>query len=83
MEVNALTKEESWMTPYLKFLLNGTLPEDKKKGTLIKAQAYDYCIIQGRLHRKGEEGPDRQCLFGVEAIIVLKELHKGTCGSHS
>ncbi|MCI67982.1 hypothetical protein A2U01_0089241, partial [Trifolium medium] len=43
----------SWMTPLLKFLNTGKLPDEKKEPARIKRRACAYVILDGKLYRRG------------------------------
>ncbi|XP_071708934.1 uncharacterized protein [Rutidosis leptorrhynchoides] len=56
--------EESpnWMTPLVKFLTGGELPEDEKEARKIRMKAPMYALIDGVLYRKSYLGPVLLCI---------------------
>lgn len=83
LECNVVHQTCDWRLPYVKYLSEGTLPEDHKLRRRVKARAFDYCIIDKGFYRRAKGSPDLKCLSEEEAAAVLKELHEGVCGSHS
>jgi len=41
----------SWLTPYLTYLMKGHLPSDLTKAQAVKKNAAKYIIVKGRLFR--------------------------------
>ncbi|GMH01946.1 hypothetical protein Nepgr_003785 [Nepenthes gracilis] len=72
----------NWMTPYIRFLSEGTLPEDANDAKRVKKTAGWYTILNGRLYRRGYSAPLLKCLTPEEADYALAEVHLGLCGSH-
>ncbi|GMH07793.1 hypothetical protein Nepgr_009633 [Nepenthes gracilis] len=70
------------MTPYLRYLTNGTLPTDVDEAKQIKKTVGWYAIINGRLYWRGYFTPYLKCLAPKEAEYALSEIHLGICGSH-
>lgn len=71
------------MIPSKLYLIESVLPNGKIEASKLKAKAYDYCIYEGKLYRKGKWGLDLKCLIEIEYKKVLKELHEGACRLHS
>ena len=44
----------TWISPYLKYLEKGELPEDKDEARKIAARAANYQAVRGTLYRKGK-----------------------------
>ena len=70
------------MTPYLRYLEKGELPEDKVEAKKIAARAANYQVIRGTLYRKGKSSPWLRCVSPEEAAKVMEEIHRGLCGAH-
>ncbi|GMH29516.1 hypothetical protein Nepgr_031359 [Nepenthes gracilis] len=70
------------MTPYLRHLADGSLPEDPEKAKQIKKTAGWYTVVDGQLYRRGYSTPYLRCLSPDEADYALGEVHLGICGSH-
>ncbi|GJS90676.1 reverse transcriptase domain-containing protein [Tanacetum coccineum] len=54
VEVLAVVEEEgdTWMTPILKYLSDGTLPAEGKKARAVKRKSWRFSIINGILYKK-------------------------------
>ncbi|XP_071740005.1 uncharacterized protein [Rutidosis leptorrhynchoides] len=78
-------EEESpiWMTPLVKFLIEGELPADVKEARKIRMKAPMYTLIEGVLYRKSYLGPSLLCIGPNQAKVVLREVHEGSCALHS
>ncbi|XP_071687573.1 uncharacterized protein [Rutidosis leptorrhynchoides] len=66
-----------WMTPYVKYLKDGTLPGDVTEARRIKVSAPFYVLENGVIYRKSFNGPNLRCLAPQKAIDVVKEMHEG------
>ncbi|KAG8652153.1 hypothetical protein MANES_06G056433v8 [Manihot esculenta] len=75
-------QSSTWMTPYLRYLEEGKLPEDKDEARKIAARAANYQAIRGTLYRKGKSSPWLRCVSPEEAAKVMEEIHRGLCGAH-
>ncbi|XP_063936084.1 uncharacterized protein LOC135147163 [Daucus carota subsp. sativus] len=74
---------ETWMTPILEFLKEGTLPEDKNEARRLKYKAARYVIYDNVLYRIGFNSPLLKCIYGEECNYIMREIHEGICGNHS
>ncbi|GMH26334.1 hypothetical protein Nepgr_028177 [Nepenthes gracilis] len=81
-EVLHVNTMDNWMTPYVRFLTEETLPEDVNEAKRIKKTAGWYTVLSGRLYRRGYSTPLLKCLTPEEADYALAEVHLGLCGSH-
>ncbi|XP_021971367.1 uncharacterized protein LOC110866529 [Helianthus annuus] len=75
--------QETWMTPIIKFLRDGTLPEGEWAARKVRVKALQYELIDGELYRRSYLGPYLKCVDMEEAEYVIKEMHEGICGMHS
>jgi hypothetical protein len=48
--------EETWMQPYLAYMMNKTLPEDTVEAQRIIRRSKAFFILQGKLHKKSITG---------------------------
>ncbi|XP_071687863.1 uncharacterized protein [Rutidosis leptorrhynchoides] len=64
-----------WMTPYMKYLQDGTLLDDVTEARWIKVSAPLYVLENGVLYRKSFNGPNLRCLTPQQAADVVKEMH--------
>ncbi|XP_022018980.1 uncharacterized protein LOC110919007 [Helianthus annuus] len=75
--------QETWMTPIIKFLRDGTFPEREWAARKVRVKALQYELIDGELYRRSYLGPSLKCVDMEEAEYVIKEMHEGICGMHS
>ncbi|XP_071708660.1 uncharacterized protein [Rutidosis leptorrhynchoides] len=76
-------REPCWITPYVKYLQDGTLPTDAIEARRIRVSAPLYVLKNRILYRKSFSGPNLRCLTPQQAIDVVKEMHEGLCAQHS
>ncbi|XP_057755308.1 uncharacterized protein LOC130974437 [Arachis stenosperma] len=76
------SNRESWTYPILQYLLDGTLPPDKKEGKRIKREAANYTIVAGQLYKRGFSQPLLKCVEPGDTEYILREIHEGCCGHH-
>ncbi|XP_071687443.1 uncharacterized protein [Rutidosis leptorrhynchoides] len=77
------TEEECWMTPFIKYLTDGTLPEDKLQAHRIRMRAPMYYFKNGILYRKSFIEPYLRCVGPTQAKEIIREMHEGACSMHS
>ncbi|XP_071718750.1 uncharacterized protein [Rutidosis leptorrhynchoides] len=77
------TEEECWMTPFIKYLADGTLPEDKLQARRILMRAPMYYFKNGILYRKSFTEPYLRCVGPTQAKEIIREMHEGACSTHS
>ncbi|XP_035832029.1 uncharacterized protein LOC118481049 [Helianthus annuus] len=75
--------QETWMTPIVKFLKDGMLPEGDWAARKVRVKALQYELIDGELYRRSYLGPSLKCVDSEEAKYVIREIHEGICGMHS
>ncbi|GMH17413.1 hypothetical protein Nepgr_019254 [Nepenthes gracilis] len=73
---------KNWTTPYLRYLVDETLPEDAEQSWRIKRMAGWYTIVDGRLYRRGYSTRYLHCLTREEEDFVLSEVHLAIYGSY-
>ncbi|KAK9067241.1 hypothetical protein SSX86_014567 [Deinandra increscens subsp. villosa] len=84
MEVNDVnTQTDSWMTPFVKYLTDGTTPTSNQEANKLRLQAVNYTLKDGRLYRTAYLQPLLRCLTEDEGLYVIQEFHRGICGTHS
>ena len=72
------------MDPIVAYLQNGILPEDKKESKQIRCKSPPYWVSEeGKLYKKSYSGPYLLRVHPEVFETLLKELHKGICGSHT
>ncbi|XP_071718730.1 uncharacterized protein [Rutidosis leptorrhynchoides] len=77
------TEEKCWMTPFIKYLADGTLPEDKLQARRIRMRAPMYNFKNDILYRKSFTEPYLRCVGPVQAKEIIQEMYEGTCSTHS
>ena len=78
----AIGSDDSWMTPFIKYLKNGDLPEDKSEARRIRLKAPKYVIHNDTLYRRGHLQPLLRCVSASEVDYLIREVHEGVRGSH-
>ncbi|XP_071718719.1 uncharacterized protein [Rutidosis leptorrhynchoides] len=71
--------ESCWITPYVKYLQDETLPTDAIDARRIRVSTPLYILENEVLYRKSFSGPNLRCLTPQQAINVVKEMHEGLC----
>ncbi|XP_071739838.1 uncharacterized protein [Rutidosis leptorrhynchoides] len=77
------TEEECWMTPFIRYLTDGTLPEDKLQARRIRMQAPMYYFKNGILYRKSFTEPYLRCVGLTQAKEIIWEMHEEAFSTHS
>ncbi|XP_076904004.1 uncharacterized protein LOC143559248 [Bidens hawaiensis] len=62
----------NWMTPILRYIQEGIVPEDKKEARRLRIRALQYEIIDGGLYRRSYMGPSFKCIDYEEAEYVIR-----------
>ncbi|KAK0573318.1 hypothetical protein LWI29_006353 [Acer saccharum] len=73
------TDGDTWMTPIMKFLQDGALPEEKSASLRVRRQSPRYLLINRVLYRRGYSLPYLRCIAPPQTDLVLQEVHGGTC----
>ncbi|XP_071728116.1 uncharacterized protein [Rutidosis leptorrhynchoides] len=82
--MTTITEEEDcWMTPFIRYLTDGTLPEDKLQARRIRMHAPMYLFKDGILYRKSFTEPYLRCVGPMQAKEIIQEMHEGACLTHS
>ncbi|XP_074328318.1 uncharacterized protein LOC141666223 [Apium graveolens] len=81
-EVLCVSNPENWMTPYIAYLKDGTLPEDQNKARYLKYKAARFFLENNQLYRRTFSAPTLKCVDPEEADYCLREVHEGICGDH-
>jgi hypothetical protein len=75
--------EETWMQPYLAYMINKTLPEDTVEAKRIIRRSKAFIMLQGKLYKKSMSGVLQRCITPQEGQEILKDIHAGVCGHHA
>ena len=74
----------SWMDPLFTFLRNGILPEDKTEAKKVHRKVPRFWLSDDqKLYKRSYLGPYLLCIHPEAMEILLEELHKRICGSHT
>ena len=74
----------SWMDPIIQFLSKEDLPEDKSEAEKIRRKAPRFWLSEDRkLYKRSFSGPYLLWIHPEASELILEELHKGICGSHT
>ena len=77
VQVCALEEGDTWMTPYRRYIADGTLPAEPGKGKRIKKNSARYTLVDRVLFRHGFTHPILTCVSGDECTKIMSELHEG------
>jgi hypothetical protein len=75
--------EETWMQPYLAYMINKTLPGDTVETRRIIRRSKAFVIVQGKLYKKSITSVLQRCVTPQEGQDILKDIHAGVCGHHA
>jgi hypothetical protein len=75
--------EETWMQPYLAYMMNKILSKDTVKARRIIRRSKAFIILQGNLYKKSITSVLHRCVTPQEGQDILKDIHAGVCGHHA
>jgi hypothetical protein len=75
--------EETWMQPYLAYMINKMLPEDTVEARRIIRRSKAFVVLKGKLYKKRITSILQQCITPPEGQDILKYIHAGVCGHHA
>ncbi|XP_074337280.1 uncharacterized protein LOC141674475 [Apium graveolens] len=81
-EVLCVNSPDNWMTPYVAYLKDETLPEDQNKARFLKYKASRFFLEDNQLYRRTFSAPTLKCVDPNVADYCLREVHEGICGDH-
>nr|XP_027071801.1 uncharacterized protein LOC113696611 [Coffea arabica] len=73
---------ETWMSPFILFLGQGVLPEDRVEARKIQRKSARYALRDGEMYKRSYLGPWLKCVTPEAGRQVLHEIHEGLCGAH-
>ena len=74
----------SWMDPLVLFLKEDILPDDRTKVDKIRRNASRFWLSEDqKLYKRYFSEPYLLCVHSEASKLILEELHKGICGSHT
>ena len=84
LQVHQIKVWSSWMDPILLFLEKDILPEEKSKAEKVRKKAPRFWLSEDKkLYKRSFSGPYLLCVHPEASELLLEELHKGICGSHT
>jgi hypothetical protein len=77
-------KEDDWRKPFIDFILDQLVPDDKAERERITQRSTNYVVIGSDLYRKAAStGILMKCILRSEGLQLLAEIHNGECGCHA
>ena len=74
----------SWMDPIISFLKEDTLPSDKLEAEKIRRKVPRFWLSEDqKLYKRSFSGPYLLCIHLETSELLLEELYKGICKSHT
>ncbi|KAL0394909.1 UNVERIFIED_CONTAM: hypothetical protein Slati_4457100 [Sesamum latifolium] len=83
LAVQPITTGEDWITPIIKWIKEGLLPENRWEAARLKTRASRFIMQEHILYKKPYTHPLLRCLSTEEGIHILQEIHNGCCGAHT
>ncbi|XP_074292792.1 uncharacterized protein LOC141619675 [Silene latifolia] len=75
--------DPDWRTPYMEWLVEDKLLEDKREVRGFKMKASRFVLVDNVLFRKSLAGRYLRCLDKTEVQTVLHAILSGECGNHT
>jgi hypothetical protein len=83
-EVLMSEKEDDWRKPFIDFIIDQLVPDDKAERERITRRSANYVVIGSDLYRKvASTGILMKCILRSEGLQLLAEIHSGECGCHA
>uniref|UniRef100_A0A2N9IX95 Uncharacterized protein n=1 Tax=Fagus sylvatica TaxID=28930 RepID=A0A2N9IX95_FAGSY len=80
--INTITVGPCWMDPYVTYLKEGVLPEQKKEAEIVKRKAARFWLSKDlKLYKRSFSGPYLLCVHPDIIEDLLYEIHEGICGN--
>ncbi|XP_027182223.1 uncharacterized protein LOC113780640 [Coffea eugenioides] len=73
---------DMWMSPFILFLDQEILPEDRAEARRIQRKAARFALREGELYKRSYLGPWLKCVTPEAGRQILREIHEGLCGAH-
>jgi hypothetical protein len=75
--------EETWMQPYLAYIINKKLPEGVVEAKRITRRSKAFVVLEGKLYKRSITGVLQRCVTPQEGQAIMKDIHGGVCGHHA
>jgi hypothetical protein len=77
-------KEDDWRKPFIDFILDQPVPDDKAERERITRQSANYVVISTDQYRKvASTGVLMKCILRSEGLQLMVVIHSGECGCHA
>ena len=73
----------AWTKPFLRFLIDGTLPQDVAEARRISRRSKAFTVINRQLYKHSITQILQKCIDEEDGKALLLEIHEGTCGHHA
>jgi hypothetical protein len=74
-------KEDDWRKPFIDFILDQLVPDDKAERERITGRSVNYIVIGTMPYKKAASTSVlMKCILRSEGLQVLAEIHSGECG---
>ena len=73
----------AWAKPFLRFLIEGTLPQDVAEARRISRRSKAFTVINRQLYKRNITQILQKCIDEEDGKALLLEIHEGTCGHHA
>src|ERR1043165_8189914 len=73
----------SWAKPFLRFLIEGTLPQDVAEARRISRRSKAFTVINRHLYRRNISQILQKCIDEEDGKALLLKIYEGTCGHHA
>ena len=84
VQINQVRAGPSWMDSITQFLKEDILPEERIETDKIRKKATSYWLSEdSKLYRRSFSGPYLLCIHPDQTELLLEEMHKGICRSHT
>uniref|UniRef100_A0A2N9HA42 Integrase catalytic domain-containing protein n=1 Tax=Fagus sylvatica TaxID=28930 RepID=A0A2N9HA42_FAGSY len=82
--IHTITVSPCWMDPYVHYLKEGVLSEQKREAEIIRRKAVRFWLSKDlKLYKRSFSGPYLLCVHPDIVEDLLYEIHEGICGSHT
>jgi ribonuclease HI len=76
-------KEDDWRKPFIDFILDQLVPDDKEERERITRRSANYVMIGSDIYRKAAStGILMKCILRSEGPQLLAKIHSSECGCH-
>jgi hypothetical protein len=77
-------KEDDWRKPFIDFILDKLVPDDKAERERITRRSANYFVIGSDLYRKAASSVIlMKCILRSEGLQLLVKIHSGECGCNA